>query len=224
MNRRELLSTTILTALTGCLEDTNNTTTTTDTATHTTTAQRSHTDSKTDTQNSETDPPQYEATHQERVDLDGKPFTELRIDVLPKEVPFTGDVELKEQPSDGDDGKLWIELHNQDDRSWTIEAAVPLPFPPTGSDGGLWVSETPAPETEDGCARGPAGADAAIEKDQIEPDGRIDGDRYIHALYDTQTCYRFGEHAFRNYYKVYNNGDSEQPKLKFKWGFSLISE
>lgn len=214
MKRRDLLGTALVAAFGGCTgEFKEPTTTPTPSPADTTT---------TDSPTPDANQPVYEATDQRHVALDGEPFSELRIDVLPEAVPFGGEVELEEQPADGEDGILRIGLHNRDNRPWAMHAAVPLPFPPAGSDGGLWVSETRAPRAEGGCARGPAAADGAYSRKQLPPDERIEGIRYIHALNDTSTCYKTGTHSFRNRYDVYDGLEADQPRRRFRWGFSLV--
>jgi hypothetical protein len=122
MKRRDLLWTALLAAFGGCGDEVKEpTATTTPSPTYNTT---------TDSPTPDANQPTYEATDQRHVALDGEPFSELRIDVLPEAVPFAGEVELEEQPADGEDGILRIGLHNRDTRPWAMHAAVPLRFPP----------------------------------------------------------------------------------------------
>jgi len=214
MQRRDLVWTALVAAFGGCSEEVKE-------PTKTPTPSPAG-DTTTDSPTPDANPQMYEAPDQRHVALDGETFSELRIDVLPEAVPLAGEVKLEEQPADGEDGILMIGLQNRDNRPWAMRAAVPLPFPPAGSDGGLWVSETPAPKADGGCARGPAAADGAYSRKQLPPDDRIEGIRYIHNLNDTSTCYKTGTHSFQNRYAVYDELEADQPRLRFRWGFSLV--
>lgn len=221
MKRRTFLWTTLLTTIGGCTGSSDETTPTERTEESTVTPSPS-VDQRDRTPTPNENPPSFKPIDQRKVTLEGEPLDELRIDILPDAVPFTGNVKLSEQPVTSEQGVLCVEMSNRDNRPWVLMTPVAEPFAPVRSEEDIIVSETPSRRSKAGCARGGAGSDDGFSRRKYSQDEQSSGERYVYVHAGSSTCYATGKHTFRNDYEVYDNLNADRPRLEFRWGFTFI--
>lgn len=219
VNRRKIISTLTIGGFVGCIKPL------TKGASNDSQSTIKQTESMTPTSTDENgNPPKHTPKGQRTVNLSGDPFDKLIIKTVPDDVPFTPDVNLLEQPSDGHAGILEIELTNQDERAWIIRTSMwKLPFTSsTDTNDMLQVSHVGPTNNEPPCARGEIVDQPSTDRQMVRPQGQIVETRKLYAVHQDTPCYPNGEFEFNNFYMV----DQDQEKghhLGFHWGFILVS-
>jgi len=170
-------------------------------------------------------PETYRPTGSKRTELQGSPFTELRVDTLPESAPFSAGVKFLAQPAGEEPGRLAVELRNNTDSSLGVEGGVP---DGSGeSETGIAVSNGWADRASDDCPRGYRQADAVTEALWFDPNETIQKTYDIHVTHDESVCFPEGAHRIGSDYRVYSSKASfnnNNPISRFYWGFILTVE
>ena len=168
----------------------------------------------------------YRPTGSERTELQGSPFTELRVDTLPESAPFSAGVEVLAQPAGEEPGRLAVELRNDTDSSLRVEGGVPDDS--DESETGIAVSNSWADRASDDCPRGYRQADGVTEALRFNPNETIRETYDIHVTHDESVCFPEGAHRIDSEYRVYpseaNFNNDDDPASRFYWGFVLTVE
>ena len=171
-------------------------------------------------------PETYRPTGREKTELQGDPFTEVRIDTLPETAPFSAGVEFLAQPADDEPGRLAVELQNSTDSSLGVEGG--LPDDSDESETGIAVSTDWADWTPDDCPRGYRQADAATTALWFDPNETVQETYDIHVTHDEPVCFPEGAHRIESEYRVYSSkagfNNDDDPASRFYWGFVLTIE
>ena len=168
-------------------------------------------------------PEAYRPTGREKTELQGDPFTEVRVDTLPETAPFNTGVEFLAQPAGDEPGRLAVELRNSTDSSLGVEGGVPDSS--DESETGIAVSNSWADRASDDCPRGYRQADAVIEALWFDPNETIRETYDIHVTHDEPVCFPEGAHRIEAAYDVYASEasfDNDEPTYRFHWGFTLV--
>ena len=168
-------------------------------------------------------PRTYRPAGREKTELQGDPFTEVRVDTLPETAPFSAGAEFLAQPAGDEPGRLAVELQNSTDSSLGVEGG--LPDDSDESETGIAVSTDWADRTPDDCPRGYRQADAATTALWFDPNETVRETYDIHVTHDEPVRFPEGAHRIEAAYDVYtseasfNNGE---PTYRFYWGFTLV--
>ena len=223
MKRRYLLSLIVTTSLAGCnFDDTKSSPSNGTTPTTT-----EHEPGRTATPVAE-DPATYRPIGEDVISLEGGPFTKLRIDNLPKPVPFSGWVEFGTQPTTGEPGQLTIGIDNRGDQTLGLDGGAPAGF--SESDTGLIAADNWGPtkfeEEQRDCPRGrPVAAGTSVLWSDPGQTRQTSADIFVDPR--VETCFPSGEHYINSLYRIYpdrNSFENNEPIQKFHWGFTLVVE